>query len=117
MHTRLHPEPQRLPLAPVTARPLLGLAGALIAVEWGSDRGPDAIRRKANSFARLAGAPPHGVMAHALRSVGSAALNFALVAQGAVDLYWCVLLLLVLISLPRGRNVDVVVIGRSDAGK
>ncbi|KAH9952249.1 hypothetical protein BGW80DRAFT_1440907 [Lactifluus volemus] len=88
LHTRLHPEPQRLPLAPVAARPLPSLAGALIAVEWGSDRGPDAIRRKANSFSRLAGAPPHGVMAHALRSVGSAALNFGLVAQGAVDLYW-----------------------------
>jgi myo-inositol-1(or 4)-monophosphatase len=27
-------------------------------------------------------------MAHSLRSVGSAALNFALVAQGALDLYW-----------------------------
>ncbi|KAH9973327.1 hypothetical protein BGW80DRAFT_1310024 [Lactifluus volemus] len=88
MHTRLHPEPQRLPLAPVAARPLSGLAGALIAVEWGSDRGPDAIRRKANSFACLAGAPPDGVMAHALRSLRSAALNFALVTQGAVDLYW-----------------------------
>ncbi|KAH9955211.1 hypothetical protein BGW80DRAFT_1189120 [Lactifluus volemus] len=88
LHTRLHPEPQRLPLAPVAARPLPSLAGALIAVEWGSDRGPDAIRRKANSFSRLAGAPPHGVMAHTLRSVGSAALNFGLVAQGAADLYW-----------------------------
>lgn len=29
-------------------------------------------------------------MAHSLRSVGSAALNFALVAQGGLDLYWCV---------------------------
>jgi len=27
-------------------------------------------------------------MAHSLRSVGSAALNFALVAQGSLDLYW-----------------------------
>ncbi|KAI0299922.1 inositol monophosphatase [Russula brevipes] len=79
---------QRLPLAPASARPLPALAGALIAVEWGSDRAPDPIRRKAGSFARLAGAPPHGVMAHALRSVGSAALNFALVAQGALDMYW-----------------------------
>ncbi|KAH9973297.1 hypothetical protein BGW80DRAFT_1437278 [Lactifluus volemus] len=81
----LHTPP---PTRTVAARPLPSLAGALIAVEWGSDRGPDAIRRKANSFSRLAGAPPHGVMAHALRSVGSAALNFGLVAQGAVDLYW-----------------------------
>ncbi|KAH9958955.1 inositol monophosphatase [Russula dissimulans] len=70
--------------------PLPALAGALVAVEWGSDRAQDAIRRKADSFSRLAGAPPHGVMAHSLRSVGSAALNFALVAQGALDMYWCI---------------------------
>jgi hypothetical protein len=37
------PEPQRLPLAPAAARPLPGLAGALIAVEWGSDRAQDLI--------------------------------------------------------------------------
>ena len=80
--------PQRLPLAPASARPLPSLAGALIAVEWGSDRAQEPIRRKADSFSRLAAAPPHGVMAHALRSVGSAALNVALVAQGALDMYW-----------------------------
>ncbi|KAH9973334.1 inositol monophosphatase [Lactifluus volemus] len=90
IHTRLHPEPQRLPLAPVSTRPLLSLAGALIAVEWGPDRRPEAIRRRVNSFSRLVGAPPDGVMAHSLRSVGSAALNLALVAQGAVDLYWSI---------------------------
>jgi myo-inositol-1(or 4)-monophosphatase len=82
--------PQRLPLAPASARPLPSLAGALIAVEWGSDRAQEPIRRKADSFSRLAAAPPHGVMAHSLRSVGSAALNIALVAQGALDMYWCV---------------------------
>lgn len=83
--------PQRLPLAPASGRPLSSLAGALVAVEWGSDRAREAIQRKADSFSRLAGAPPHGVMTHSLRSVGSAALNFALVAQGALDMYWCVL--------------------------
>ena len=82
--------PQRLPLAPANARPLPSLAGALIAVEWGSDRTQEPMRRKADSFSRLAAAPPHGVMAHSLRSVGSAALNIALVAQGALDMYWCV---------------------------
>ena len=82
--------PQRLPLAPASGRPLPSLAGALIAIEWGSDRTQEAIRCKADSFSRLAGAPPHGVMAHSLRSVGSAALNYALVAQGALDMYWCV---------------------------
>lgn len=29
-------------------------------------------------------------MAHSLRSLGSAALNFALVAQGGMDIYWLV---------------------------
>jgi Inositol monophosphatase family len=121
IHTRLHPEPQRLPLAPVSARPLLSLAGALIAVEWGPDRRPEAIRQRVNSFARLVGAPPDGVMAHSLRSVSSAALNLALVAQGAVDLYWSVFLLLVLISF-RGRLkifrlMAPLFIGRLDAGK
>jgi len=84
--------PQRLPLAPASARPLPALAGALIAVEWGSDRAREPMRGKAGSFSSLAGAPPHGVMAHSLRSVGSAALNFALVAQGALDMYWCAFL-------------------------
>ncbi|KAI0297623.1 hypothetical protein B0F90DRAFT_1634034 [Multifurca ochricompacta] len=85
-----YPHPQRLPLAAAAVRPLPGLAGALVAVEWGSDRAQEPIKRKAGSFSRLAGAPPHGVMAHSLRSVGSAALNFALVAQGALDMYWYV---------------------------
>jgi myo-inositol-1(or 4)-monophosphatase len=34
-----------------------------------------------------------GRMAHSLRSMGSAALNFAMVAQGGLDLYWWVLIL------------------------
>ncbi|KAI9432055.1 hypothetical protein H4582DRAFT_1998811 [Lactarius indigo] len=90
LHTHTQPQPHRLPLAPAAARPLPSLGGALIAVEWGSDRAQEPIRAKAQSFSRLAGAPPNGVMAHSLRSVGSAALNFALVAQGALDAYWSV---------------------------
>jgi len=31
---------------------------------------------------------PGGRMAQSLRSMGSAALNFSMVAQGALDLYW-----------------------------
>jgi myo-inositol-1(or 4)-monophosphatase len=121
LHTRISPTtssltpPQRLPLAPASARPLPALAGALLAVEWGSDRAREPIRSKSDSFSRLAGAPPYGVMAHSLRSVGSAALNFALVAQGALDMYWCV----------RGSNRCIISeeltlagldIGRLDAG-
>ncbi|KAF7307144.1 Inositol-1-monophosphatase [Mycena indigotica] len=80
----------KLPLAS-SPKPLPSLSQALIAVEWGSDRAEKPISAKSSSFGRLAGDPsqvPGGKMAHSLRSVGSAALNFALVAQGALDLYW-----------------------------
>ena len=64
------------------------------AVEWGSDRCERTITSKSTSFGRLAGDPSQGViggkMAHSLRSMGSAALNFAMVAQGGMDLYWLV---------------------------
>ena len=83
---------RRLPLAP--PRPLAGLSAALLGVEWGSDRGADVMRSKADAFVRLAGDPAAGVrggrMAHSLRSLGSAALNYGMVAQGGLDMYWCV---------------------------
>lgn len=64
------------------------------AVEWGSDRTLGTINAKSGSFSRLAGNPAQGVvggkMAHSLRSMGSAALNYGMVAQGGLDLYWCV---------------------------
>jgi myo-inositol-1(or 4)-monophosphatase len=47
---------------------------------------------KASSFVRLAGdaasGVPGGKNAHSLRSLGSAALNYAMVAQGGLDMYW-----------------------------
>ena len=93
--------PQRLPLTPASARPLTSLTGALIAVEWGSDRASEQIHRRTDSYAHLLCAPPHGVMVHSLRSVGSAALDIALLAQGAIDVYWYVLRrLVVLIGIP-----------------
>lgn len=51
------------------------------------------MKAKSESFARLAGdgAPGQvagGQMAHSLRSMGSAALNFAAVASGSLDMYW-----------------------------
>ena len=98
LQSRTQSQPQRLPLAPAEGRPLSSLSGALLAVEWGSDRAEGPIRAKTQSFARLAGAPPHGVMAHSLRSVGSAALNFALVAQGALDAYWFVIAALLTVA-------------------
>lgn len=85
-------EPIRLPLSP--PRPLPSLSQALMAVEWGSDRGIAAMKARADSFVRLAGdgkAVERGKMAHSLRSMGSAALNFAAVAAGQLDLYWFVI--------------------------
>ncbi|ETW79754.1 hypothetical protein HETIRDRAFT_63751 [Heterobasidion irregulare TC 32-1] len=88
--TRNGGQQQKLPLAP--ARPLPSLSQALVAIEWGSDRKAPAIQKKADSFTRLAGDPAGGVqggrMAHSLRSIGSAALNYAMVAQGGLDMYW-----------------------------
>ena len=49
-------------------------------------------------------------MAHSLRSMGSAALNFALVAQGGLDLYWYNEISLLSLL---GVNMNI---GRSDAG-
>ncbi|KAF9566982.1 hypothetical protein CPC08DRAFT_627551 [Agrocybe pediades] len=87
----INAKPVKLPLAS-PPKPLPSLSQALIAVEWGSDRTLTTINAKGSSFMRLAGDPAQGVsgakMAHSLRSVGSAALNFALVAQGGLDLYW-----------------------------
>ena len=62
-----------------------------VGVEWGSDRSAHIVHLKGEAFARLAGNPKEGVeggrMAHSLRSLGSAALNFCLVAQGGLDMY------------------------------
>lgn len=104
--------PLKLPLA--VPRPLPSLSQALIGkcsltaasctmlnfisyfsgIEWGSDRSANLIRLKGDAFMRLAGNPKAGVeggqMAHSLRSLGSAALNFSMVAQGGLDLYWWV---------------------------
>jgi len=82
--------PQKLPLLGI--RPFPSLSQALIGVEWGSDRKVPIISKKAESFLRLAGDPENGIekgrMAHSLRSLGSAALNISMVAQGGLDIYW-----------------------------
>lgn len=82
--------PKKLPLS--VPRPLPSLSQALIAIEWGSDRTLDVVGPKSDSYLKLAGDPNGSVkggrMAHSLRSVGSAALNFAMVAQGGLDMYW-----------------------------
>ncbi|KAG9313908.1 myo inositol monophosphatase [Chiua virens] len=87
--TRGNGQPQKLPLA--LPKPLPSLSKAQIAVEWGSDRAAPMIHDKAGSFLKLAGdgnSIPGGRMAQSLRSMGSAALNISMVAQGALDMYW-----------------------------
>ncbi|KAH7922779.1 hypothetical protein BV22DRAFT_1093971 [Leucogyrophana mollusca] len=88
--TRGSSQPLKLPLA--APKPLNSLSKALVAIEWGSDRGEGTLTGKSSSFLRLAGDPAEGIvggrMAHSLRSLGSAALNFAMVAQGGLDMYW-----------------------------
>ncbi|KAH8119751.1 hypothetical protein DFH11DRAFT_1739083 [Phellopilus nigrolimitatus] len=64
---------------------------ALIGIEWRSDRDLAPMKTRGNTFQRLAGDGQHiggGKMAHSLRSTGSAALNFATVASGQLDIYW-----------------------------
>ncbi|KAG8722410.1 hypothetical protein FRC09_006305 [Ceratobasidium sp. 395] len=88
----LHPSPLRLPLS--NPAPLRTLSEAQIAVEWGSDRSKEVMEAKARTYARLAGdgsskgGVEGGKMVHSLRSLGSAALNFAYVASGGIDIYW-----------------------------
>ncbi|KAJ3016777.1 Inositol monophosphatase 2 [Thoreauomyces humboldtii] len=70
-----------LPLPPV--RPLQSLARALVATEYGSDRGTDVLDAKFAALREVVGAPTRGV-----RSLGSAALTMCYVARGALDAYW-----------------------------
>jgi len=82
---------KRLPLSYPDYLPLEKLSDALIGVEWGSDRSKATLEKKTNTFVKLTGDPkdiPGGVMCHSLRSMGSAALNYASVAAGSLDLYW-----------------------------
>jgi myo-inositol-1(or 4)-monophosphatase len=78
-------------LPTVAPMPLPSLQSALVGVEYGSSRSGPIMRKKVDSFQRLAGDPKGvegGQMVHSLRSLGSAALNFCMVASGAMDIYW-----------------------------
>ncbi|EIN14251.1 inositol monophosphatase [Punctularia strigosozonata HHB-11173 SS5] len=84
-------ETLKLPLGSPKTFP--SLSQGLLAIEWGSDRTFPVLAPKSESFLKLAGDPTPeksggSRMAHSLRSLGSAALNFAMVAQGGLDLYW-----------------------------
>ncbi|KAI3627573.1 hypothetical protein CBS14141_001574 [Malassezia furfur] len=90
MTSPLHPERRSLPLT--KPQPLSSFKQALVAFEWGSDRSKEVMERKTRTFERLTGDAAGGVqggeMALGVRSVGSAALNFAHVAAGCLDVYW-----------------------------
>ncbi|TPX62054.1 inositol-phosphate phosphatase [Powellomyces hirtus] len=70
-----------LPLPPV--RPLKSLASALVATEYGSDRGSEVLDAKFAALRDVVGSPARGV-----RSLGSASLTMCYVARGALDAYW-----------------------------
>ncbi|KAJ5767887.1 hypothetical protein N7533_000470 [Penicillium manginii] len=79
----------RLPLSGPTPAPLTGLSNALVAIEWGSDRGGANWGVKTRTFERLgADKSQGGAMVRSFRSLGSAALNICAVAEGVVDVYW-----------------------------
>ncbi|KAN0061762.1 hypothetical protein ACQY0O_005755 [Thecaphora frezii] len=88
--TPQHPAPRKLPLS--DPLPLPSLRQALVAFEWGSERKKSVLDKKLKSFERLTGDADGGVeggqMVQGVRSMGSAALNFANVAAGNIDLYW-----------------------------
>lgn len=74
---------------PLRIEPLASLSGALLAIEWGSDRTGTDYEVKTRTFAKLCQAKEEGgAMVHGLRSFGSAALNFCAVAEGCIDAYW-----------------------------
>ncbi|KAJ5299315.1 hypothetical protein N7476_010872 [Penicillium atrosanguineum] len=79
----------RLPLKGNNVEPLAGLANALIAIEWGSDRSGQNWETKIRTFEKLGQSKEKGgAMVRSMRSLGSAALNICAVAEGTLDLYW-----------------------------
>ncbi|KAK9460129.1 uncharacterized protein V1516DRAFT_665644 [Lipomyces oligophaga] len=77
---------QKLPLRVPPAGSELTLQGALIAIEWGTQRSGPNYDCKINTFIKLAS--ESGGMVHGFRSLGSAAMNICAVAAGQVDAYW-----------------------------
>ncbi|KAJ6153766.1 hypothetical protein N7470_006725 [Penicillium chermesinum] len=79
----------RLPVKGANPEPLSGLTNALIAIEWGSERGGPNWDTKVRTFAHLGQTRENGgAMVRSMRSTGSAALNMCAVAEGTLDLYW-----------------------------
>ena len=86
------PLPLLRPIAPLSPE---APKGCLFAAEWGKDRRdrPDSnLTKKVNSIWNMAceigGRQGKGGMVHGIRSLGSAALDMAYVATGAIDIFW-----------------------------
>lgn len=69
--------------------------GCIFACEWGKDRRDvpgGNLRRKVESFVNMAtelgGRDGMGGMVHGIRSLGSATMDLAYTAMGAVDIWW-----------------------------
>ncbi|EEB08581.1 inositol monophosphatase [Schizosaccharomyces japonicus yFS275] len=74
---------------PLVRQPLGPVNTSVVTCEWGSDRSGNNFEAKCACFRNLAAdRADHGGMAHALRAIGSAALNTCLVATGQLDAYW-----------------------------
>ncbi|KAF7846271.1 hypothetical protein BT93_L4725 [Corymbia citriodora subsp. variegata] len=70
-------------------KPLTGLNGTVVIVEWGSDRSGSNWKSKIATWDNLGRSKEEGgAMVHSGRSLGSAALNLCAVAEGNVDAYW-----------------------------
>lgn len=86
------PLPLLRPIAPLSPE---APKGCLFAAEWGKDRRdrPDSnLTKKVKSIWNMAceigGRQGKGGMVHGIRSLGSAALDMAYVATGAIDIFW-----------------------------
>ncbi|GAA5917075.1 hypothetical protein JCM5296_000012 [Sporobolomyces johnsonii] len=99
-----HPTPSKpppfahaipLPYLPPQPLPAAAPKGCLFLAEWGkarSDSPESNLTKKVNSLwnmaAEIGGRGGKGGMVHGVRSLGSAALDMAYVATGAVDIFW-----------------------------
>ncbi|KAL2134302.1 hypothetical protein VTI74DRAFT_499 [Chaetomium olivicolor] len=87
-------ESQRLPLVR-SPMPKNAPGGCVLACEWGKDRKDRPggnLERKVESFwnmaAEVGGRGGKGGMVHGVRSLGSATMDLAYTAMGAVDIWW-----------------------------
>lgn len=82
---------RQLPFSHPNPLPLDDLGSALILIEGGSLRGQEIMHKRVDTFKRILADGRElegGLMAHGVRSQGSAALNYCAVAAGIADIYY-----------------------------